>query len=119
MTRRAFGKIARCNNPNGWVLWAEKRGSVCDLKLDAAISRVTNHAYEGVRPVLTLTALLTRALSFAADAPANGNKATPPTLIKAAKGFQVELLYSVPAAKQGSWVAFCTDDQGRIYASDQ
>ena len=43
-----------------------------------------------------------------------GNKATPINRIKAAKGFQVELLYSVPGQDQGSWVNLCTDDKGRI-----
>ncbi len=47
------------------------------------------------------------------------NKATPVDRIKAPAGFQVELLYSVPNAEQGSWVALCADDKGRIYASDQ
>jgi len=47
------------------------------------------------------------------------NKATPISRIKAAKGFQVELIYSVPGGEQGSWVNLCTDDKGRIYASDQ
>jgi putative heme-binding domain-containing protein len=47
------------------------------------------------------------------------NKATPVDRIKAPAGFKVELLYSVPGDAQGSWVALCTDDQGRIYASDQ
>ncbi|MFK5921823.1 MAG: DUF1080 domain-containing protein [Verrucomicrobiota bacterium] len=56
----------------------------------------------------------------AAVGPAIGqNKATPVNLIKAAKGFKVELLYSVPGGEQGSWVALCSDDKGRIYASDQ
>lgn len=47
------------------------------------------------------------------------NKATPVDRVKAAKGFEVELLYSVPGGEQGSWVALCHDDKGRIYASDQ
>lgn len=47
------------------------------------------------------------------------NKATPVDRIKVPEGFQVELLYSVPGGEQGSWVALCHDDQGRIYASDQ
>ncbi|HWN96730.1 MAG TPA: c-type cytochrome [Methylomirabilota bacterium] len=47
------------------------------------------------------------------------NKATPPERIKAAKDFQVELLYSVPGGDQGSWVALCVDPKGRILASDQ
>lgn len=47
------------------------------------------------------------------------NKATPLNRIKTPPGFQVELLYSVPAADQGSWVNLCVDDKGRIIASDQ
>tara|TARA_R110002072_G_scaffold303069_1_gene492574 strand:+ start:48451 stop:51039 length:2589 start_codon:yes stop_codon:yes gene_type:complete len=48
-----------------------------------------------------------------------GNKATPIDRIKAADGFQVELLYSVPGEEQGSWVNLCTDDKGRILVSNQ
>ena len=31
----------------------------------------------------------------------------------------LELLYTVPKGSQGSWVAVCVDDKGRIIASDQ
>jgi putative heme-binding domain-containing protein len=48
-----------------------------------------------------------------------GNKATPLDRIKAADGFKVELLYSVPGVEQGSWVNLCTDNKGRILVSDQ
>ncbi|MDA7887993.1 DUF1080 domain-containing protein [Akkermansiaceae bacterium] len=48
-----------------------------------------------------------------------GNKATPVANITKPKGFEVELLYSVPGVEQGSWVNLCNDDKGRIYASDQ
>ena len=48
-----------------------------------------------------------------------GNKATPVSRIKAARGFKVELLYSVPGDTQGSWINLCTDDKGRLLASDQ
>tara|TARA_R110000850_G_scaffold81215_2_gene174671 strand:- start:5502 stop:8741 length:3240 start_codon:yes stop_codon:yes gene_type:complete len=48
-----------------------------------------------------------------------GNKATPIDRISAAKGFKVELLYSVPGQDQGSWVNLCTDDKGRLLVSDQ
>ena len=51
--------------------------------------------------------------------PPIGNTATPVDRITAAKGFKVELLYSVPSAKQGSWVNLCTDNKGRILVSDQ
>jgi len=47
------------------------------------------------------------------------NKATPVERIKVPEGFKVELIYSVPGEEQGSWVALCHDDKGRIYASDQ
>ncbi|WP_367872620.1 c-type cytochrome [Luteolibacter sp. Populi] len=46
-------------------------------------------------------------------------EATPVAAIKVKEGFKVELLYSVPMAEQGSWVAMCFDDKGRIIASDQ
>ena len=45
--------------------------------------------------------------------------ATDPATMKVAKGFNVELLYSVPAAAQGSWVSMCTDPKGRLIVSDQ
>jgi len=49
----------------------------------------------------------------------NENKATPPERIKVMKDFKVELLYSVPIEEQGSWVAMCVDDKGRLIVSDQ
>ena len=69
-------------------------------------------------PSLAFALALFAPPAHAADAP-NENKATPPARIKVAKGFAVELLYSVPAAEQGSWVSLCTDEKGRIYAGDQ
>jgi len=45
--------------------------------------------------------------------------ATDPATMKVAKGFKVELLYTVPKAEQGSWVALCVDPKGRLVASDQ
>ena len=47
------------------------------------------------------------------------NIATPISSIKTLPDFKVELLYSVPGGEQGSWVNLCSDDKGRIYASDQ
>jgi len=49
----------------------------------------------------------------------NENTATPVDRISMPKGFEVELIYSVPAAERGSWVNLCIDDKGRIIASDQ
>ncbi len=45
--------------------------------------------------------------------------ATPVELIKVKKDFKVELLYSVPREKQGSWVSMCVDPKGRLITSDQ
>ena len=45
--------------------------------------------------------------------------ATPVDKLTVAKGFKVELLYTVPKTEQGSWVNLCTDGKGRIIASDQ
>ena len=52
----------------------------------------------------------------------NGSVDAPksnPEDLKLAKGFKSELLYNVPKGSQGSWVAVCVDDKGRIIASDQ
>ena len=46
-------------------------------------------------------------------------KKSNPADLKLAKGFKSELLYTVPKGSQGSWVAVCVDDKGRIIASDQ
>jgi putative heme-binding domain-containing protein len=51
--------------------------------------------------------------------PLRKETATPSSLVKAKKGFQVELLYTVPKEKQGSWVSLCVDPKGRLIASDQ
>jgi hypothetical protein len=45
-------------------------------------------------------------------------EATPAEAIEIRDGFVVERVYSVPR-EQGSWVAMCCDNKGRIYASDQ
>jgi putative heme-binding domain-containing protein len=45
-------------------------------------------------------------------------EATPAEKIEIHDGFEVERLLSVPR-ELGSWVAFCFDSRGRIYASDQ
>jgi putative heme-binding domain-containing protein len=49
----------------------------------------------------------------------SGYTATPAERIKIAKDFKIELLYSVPRDKQGSWVSLCVDPQGRLITSDQ
>lgn len=59
--------------------------------------------------------LLTAATSFAQMA----DQATPADKVKIAKGFKVELLYSVPKEQEGSWVSMTQDDKGRLICSDQ
>lgn len=46
-------------------------------------------------------------------------QSTPLGSISALPDFNVELLYSVPKAEQGSWVNMTTDDKGRLIVSDQ
>lgn len=45
--------------------------------------------------------------------------ATDPATMKVAKGFKVELLFSVPKDTMGSWVCMCVDPKGRLIVSDQ
>jgi putative heme-binding domain-containing protein len=44
---------------------------------------------------------------------------TSPNSFKVKKDFQVELLYTVPKATQGSWVNLTFDPKGRLIVSDQ
>ena len=39
--------------------------------------------------------------------------------LRVASGFKLDLVYSVPSASQGSWVALCVDPRGRLIAADQ
>ena len=39
--------------------------------------------------------------------------------LKVAKGFKVDLLYTVPKDGKGSWVSMCLDPKGRLIVSDQ
>ncbi|MCB1278872.1 c-type cytochrome [Prosthecobacter sp.] len=64
---------------------------------------------------LLIPFLLAATASFAQLA----GQATPVDKIKVAKGFKVELLYSVPKETEGSWVAMTQDDKGRMICSDQ
>jgi putative heme-binding domain-containing protein len=57
--------------------------------------------------------------AFAVVAGLKQPEATAVKDIKLKEGFKAELLYSVPLATQGSWVANCFDDKGRMIASDQ
>ncbi|MEK9986108.1 MAG: heme-binding protein, partial [Opitutae bacterium] len=60
--------------------------------------------------------ILINCLNLKADV---ANQATPTSAISLPDDFNIELIYSVPKAVQGSWVAMCHDDKGRIIVSDQ
>ena len=66
-----------------------------------------------------LAFLVVLSLGISAQAQSVADSATPIRNIKVKDGFKVELLYSVPKPVQGSWVAMCHDDKGRIIVSDQ
>ena len=57
--------------------------------------------------------------TLAAAANLKAPEATAVKDIKIKEGFKVELLYSVPMTTEGSWVATCFDDKGRLIVSDQ
>ncbi|MGK0238021.1 MAG: putative heme-binding domain-containing protein [Candidatus Pelagisphaera sp.] len=67
------------------------------------------------KEILTAVLVLLIIAPFAA---AQGT-ATSPENIRLPDGFEIELLYSVSRDTQGSWVAMCQDDKGRLIVSDQ
>ncbi len=67
-----------------------------------------------------LSAILLAAFAAgAASAQPRPVTATPGDQLKVAKGFKVELLYSVPKEEQGSWVCMTDLPDGRLIVSDQ
>lgn len=64
-------------------------------------------------PTLLTTLLLATSVTSAQ------RTATAPERISLADDFAIELIYSVPREDQGSWVAMCQDDKGRLIVSDQ
>jgi len=70
---------------------------------------------------ITLKHFVKAAAADAPEKPASGQagQATPVSTMKVAKDFHVELLYSVPREKQGSWVCMAHDPRGRLIVSDQ
>src|SRR5581483_7093306 len=95
-------------SPNGGKGWNEPRFDAAGWAQATAVAKL------GAAPWAKITET---ALSGAAKF--KKPTATPIELIKVKKDFKVELLYSVPKDKQGSWVSLCTDDKGRLYTSDQ
>jgi hypothetical protein len=45
--------------------------------------------------------------------------AAPAHSLKIPREFRVELVYSVPKDRRGSWINLCVDPKGRLIASDQ
>ena len=71
-------------------------------------------------PASAASALLISLAMLSAGTTAFGQiAATPVQRITAAEGFEVELLYSVPKDREGSWVNMCVDPKGRLIVSDQ
>jgi putative heme-binding domain-containing protein len=71
-------------------------------------------------PVVLLLACALPALAQPKPkAPAKPITATDPATLKVAKGFQVELIYTVPKEKEGSWVCMTNLPDGRLVVSDQ
>jgi putative heme-binding domain-containing protein len=68
---------------------------------------------------LLLLVILLAALPTGGVLAAGGLGATPADAFRVPEGFQVELLYEVPADQQGSWVSLTVDPQGRLVACDQ
>ena len=58
-------------------------------------------------------------VTFLASGPPPTDPATDPAGFKTLPGFQVDLLYSVPAPTHGSWVSMTVDPKGRLIVSDQ
>jgi putative heme-binding domain-containing protein len=68
---------------------------------------------------LELIALIVLGMGVSMVAADGPTQATPAASLKTLKGFQAELLYSVPKDRQGSWVNMCVDPKGRLIVSDQ
>jgi putative heme-binding domain-containing protein len=64
--------------------------------------------------ILALSGLLFKHASAEFD-----SSATPIESISVRDGFEVELLFTVPKERLGSWVNLCLDDKNRIIVSDQ
>ncbi len=59
-----------------------------------------------------------RAIEFSGARPTS-QPSTPAERISVPEGFEVDLVYSVPKAEQGSWVSMTPDAKGRLIVSDQ
>ena len=69
--------------------------------------------------LMMVTVMVTFWTGTASLSPAAGLGVTPAEKFAVADGFEIELLYEVPADQQGSWVAMTVDPKGRLITSDQ
>ncbi|XZE54290.1 c-type cytochrome [Planctomycetaceae bacterium SH139] len=73
-----------------------------------------------VLPSLLPCLALAWGLGFTTSASATeGLGVTPAAAFRVPAGFEVELVYEVPAEQQGSWVSLTVDPKGRLVACDQ
>lgn len=72
-----------------------------------------------VCPLILALSFCLATLPSSSQIHAQNASATPVERISIAKGFKVELLYTVPAEQEGSWVNMTPDPQGRLIVSDQ
>ena len=73
---------------------------------------IMNKPFSQILPCLILVASFLSTQSFAQFS----TKATPIENISVKEGFKVELLFTVPKDRMGSWVNLCLDGKNRIIA---
>jgi len=78
-------------------------------RLDTGILALQLHA--GQPMTVRFKDVRIRSLGTAAESPVAN--------VRVAKGFKLDMIYMVPKATQGSWVALCVDPKGRLIAADQ
>lgn len=118
-----FHEAGWIQRPEAW-LTKRKMPVICakggaDMRID--LGRAVSHPIPVVpnRPAMIRRFLSAFVLLASTCFSTAQEAATPVERIKVAKGFKVELLYTVPKDKEGSWVSLCVDDRGRLITSDQ
>jgi putative heme-binding domain-containing protein len=122
-----FGMHDRPMPVTGWTArlkeWLDDSGVTTPVKAPAAAVKAASAALRA--PSAAARPLAVAVRTQAAARPQPGNRPQPKAVsppaarIKAPKGFQVDLVYSVPQATQGSWVNMTVDPKGRLIVSDQ
>ena len=81
----------------------------------------TNSPLTGIRfdPHVAPMTMRIDSIELRSSNPPPEDPATDPVGFKTLPGFKVELLYSVPKSRQGSWVSMTTDPKGRLITCDQ